>query len=161
MRNKSVVQPGETHKWCSRCETERSLEEFHKNRARPDGLQNYCKACSYSAHRESLLKARGKSGENGRRWQKNRRLKEKYGITLADFELLVLEQNNKCAICHLEMDAPEPDVDETKQLRALLCGSCKTGLTRFRDSQELLFRAISYLDAYSDTKGRVSAAPRV
>jgi hypothetical protein len=32
-------------KKCSKCSAEKPLDEFHKNKATPDGLQSYCKVC--------------------------------------------------------------------------------------------------------------------
>lgn len=33
-------------KWCPKCETEKPVSEFFKNRARRDGLSGYCKTCN-------------------------------------------------------------------------------------------------------------------
>lgn len=32
-------------KKCGRCQTEKPVEDFYKNRARHDGISNYCKKC--------------------------------------------------------------------------------------------------------------------
>lgn len=40
-------------KKCSRCGVEKPLSEFHKNRSSKDGLQNYCKQCSYESNKIS------------------------------------------------------------------------------------------------------------
>ena len=32
-------------KRCYRCETDKPLSEFHKNKARKDGVQSFCKSC--------------------------------------------------------------------------------------------------------------------
>lgn len=39
-------------KKCYICKESKSTEDFHKNKTKPDGLQNYCKKCS----RDSILK---------------------------------------------------------------------------------------------------------
>lgn len=36
-------------KHCPRCNTDKPLEEFTKNKRRADGLSGWCKACSYEA----------------------------------------------------------------------------------------------------------------
>jgi hypothetical protein len=38
-------------KRCSKCETNKVLEEFHKNSRRKDGRQPYCKECSKSYYK--------------------------------------------------------------------------------------------------------------
>lgn len=167
MRNKSYVEPGETIKWCSKCQSEKPLDQFNKNRQRKDGLQNYCKECAYAAHRESLLRHKDKNYEHHRRWSRNRNLKHCYGITIEDFEMMIFEQNNKCAICQEEMTAPQVDHDHScceagpacgTCVRALLCTNCNLGLGNFKDSPELLLRAVSYLDAYKQ-KGHLVGSP--
>jgi hypothetical protein len=51
-------------KSCSKCKENKLVEEFHKNRRAPDGLEYYCKSCvsvrmkvQYNASLESRRKA--------------------------------------------------------------------------------------------------------
>lgn len=136
-------------KWCSGCKTEKEETEFYKNRSRPDGLQNRCKECSTKSSRESYLKHKDKYKERVSRWHRNRNLKRNYGITVETFELMVFEQNNRCVICREDLVIPHVDKALTGEIRALLCGKCKTGITMFGDSVVLLERAASYLQAYA------------
>lgn len=70
-------------------------------------------------------------------------------MSLEQFDGMMFDQNSKCAICYREMILPHIDHDHaTGQVRALLCGTCNTGLGQFGESTERLFRAISYLDSY-------------
>ena len=39
------MQPHDTTKRCSTCGETKPLAEFHKNKRRPDGLQERCKTC--------------------------------------------------------------------------------------------------------------------
>lgn len=76
---------------------------------------------------------------------KNNRLKRLYGISLDDFERMVVEQDGKCAIC----GSVEPlcvDHDHSSgQIRGLLCGRCNKGLGLLGDSLEGLLKAVEYL----------------
>lgn len=77
----------------------------------------------------------------------NTRLKCHYGLSLKEFYALRKSQNNRCAICRKRFrKTPHVDHDhETKRIRGLLCGPCNTGLGMFKDSNEFLTRAASYL----------------
>lgn len=138
--------PGETLKWCSGCKTEKPPEEFHRNRSRPDGLQNLCKTCSSKSRRKSYQKNK----EYYSRWHKNYKLKSSYGITIETYEAMHFEQNGRCVICREEADVLHIDRnDETGQIRALLCESCNLGITMFKENPDRLERAKSYLEAYN------------
>lgn len=149
MKGRSVALPGESLKWCSGCQTEKPLLEFHKNCSRPDGLQNRCKVCAYASYRKSYTKHKERNRETLALNRKRSKLKLLYGLTLEDYERMVFDQNNKCAICHREMDPPHVDHDhQSSELRALLCGNCNSGLGMFKESCDLLIRAMSYLDSF-------------
>lgn len=38
------------YKTCSRCETEKKLSEFRRDKAQPSGYQSWCKVCARSQH---------------------------------------------------------------------------------------------------------------
>ncbi len=51
-------------KQCVTCGEEKALDEFHRNRRRPDGRQVKCKLCMNAASREYLAKMRERMGED-------------------------------------------------------------------------------------------------
>lgn len=62
-------------KICGKCKLEKDFSEFHKNAAKPDGLQSNCKACKNEQYQ-------GYYSENKERYAKNsrthrRRMREK------------------------------------------------------------------------------------
>lgn len=75
-----------------------------------------------------------------------------YGLGAAEYEAMLLEQNNACAICETEEWGGKhgvPHVDhchDTKKVRGLLCDSCNAGLGRFKDRADVLRRAAAYLE---------------
>lgn len=81
--------------------------------------------------------------------EKNRTLKRKYGLTLADYQELFEQQNGVCAICarieENRMLAVDHCHDETGRVRGLLCGTCNRALGLFKDSPELLAKAKEYV----------------
>ena len=77
-------------------------------------------------------------------------IRRQYGITLAQYEQMLRDQENKCAICgnEDEVEGRRLAIDhchESKKIRGLLCGKCNRGLGLFYDNKELLENAISYL----------------
>ena len=88
---------------------------------------------------------RNKNRPEYKRSRTNSALKYQYGITLAEFDAMLLSQNNRCAICQ---DTGKLCVDHchnTGKVRGLLCYKCNTVLGQARDSTEILTKAIAYL----------------
>lgn len=91
------------------------------------------------------------------RKQKENVLRKRYGITLEDFERMLLEQNGVCAICrspesvvHRKSGKVQPlSVDHchrTGKVRGLLCVRCNHTLGRCNDDPVMLRRAVEYLE---------------
>lgn len=87
------------------------------------------------------------------RAQKNRkRVTMRYGITVEDYDRMLVVQGGKCALCFAEpVDEPGKrlHVDhchDTGKVRGLLCVACNTGMGKLRDNVEVLKRAIEYLE---------------
>lgn len=74
-----------------------------------------------------------------------------YGITEAEYQIILSGQGGVCAICSKSVDGRlHVDHDhETKVVRGLLCGTCNRGLGMYQDKPELLRKAADYLDAIS------------
>lgn len=81
---------------------------------------------------------------------KNYRLLKNYGVTLEQFNTMVLEQDNKCYICNNEfIDSPHLDhCHKNDKVRKLLCGNCNKGLGLFKDNPEILRKAAIYLENF-------------
>ena len=81
-------------------------------------------------------------------------IRRQYGITLAEYDQMLRDQDNKCAICgnEDEVEGRRLAIDhchDSGKVRGLLCGKCNRGIGLFYDNKELLEKAISYLDKYS------------
>jgi len=85
-----------------------------------------------------------------KRYEFERRLPRKYGITADDYYQMLDEQSNKCAICEVKFDDDvKPHVDHchnTGNVRGLLCRACNTAIGMFRDDTDALKSAIKYLE---------------
>jgi len=70
-----------------------------------------------------------------------------YGLTLEDYDTMLVEQNNSCAICNRTVEGNLfVDHDhKTDGVRGLLCNSCNLGLGYFYDNVDFLTQAVLYL----------------
>lgn len=82
-------------------------------------------------------------------YNKGWRLKKLYGITLAQFDEMLVEQLGVCAICkRVNADGKRLAVDHdhaTGKIRGLLCQKCNGALGSFNDSTDTLIEAVNYL----------------
>jgi hypothetical protein len=128
-------------KACKKCDRVLPREEFHRNNARPDGLQTQCKAC-----RRIIDDKRRVSG-----YWRAKDLKSNYGMSPQQYEALHQAQGGKCLICKTSNPGGQGGklhVDhshETGKVRGLLCTNCNRGLGFFQDQIENLTAAINYL----------------
>lgn len=129
-------------KKCPLCNEIKELSCFRRPPSRIGGAYNsYCKPCENNYQKEwrkaSLSHQNTKS-------KKNRR-----GLTLDGFNLIVIAQDNKCDICKKKPNEKRSlDLDHnhrTNENRGLLCNNCNRGLGHFKDDVSNLENAIKYL----------------
>jgi len=75
---------------------------------------------------------------------------DKYGITMADYNQMYINQQGRCAICNTHQiylkKALAIDHDHnTGKVRGLLCSNCNLGIGNLKDSIKSLKNAIKYL----------------
>jgi len=143
MKEKVKDEHGNILKECSSCKIIKPLYKYHKDASKSDGRNPKCKECRRTEHKSKYSEKQAKAG---RKYY----LKRKYGLSLEDYNNLLNEQNNCCAICgkHQLEFSRRLAVDHshiTGNIRGLLCQPCNTALGKFRDSIDLLNSAIEYL----------------
>lgn len=88
--------------------------------------------------------------------QKVRHVARNYGLTGAEYTIMLMDQNNACAICKRPFTATNrPQVDhhhETHTVRDLLCGPCNTGIARHREDASRLRAMADYLDRHKENQ---------
>jgi Recombination endonuclease VII. len=114
-------------KVCPGCETERPASGFSKSESAQDGLQGYCKECQLVHLRKRL-----------------------YGVSPEWIKTTLEAQGGACAICGF---IPGPgdmalhlDHKSGGAPRGFLNDKCNRGLGHFKDSVELIGKAIDYLN---------------
>ena len=143
-------------KTCPKCQTEKSLTEFHVRKSRGGQPASRCKSCSRDAQRAWRSK---QIDYDKRRYQiakvetRERHLVRKYGVNLADYNAMLADQNGACAICG-KAEVSETHgvlhVDHchtTGAVRGLLCRNCNHVLGLMSDDAALLIRAAEYLQS--------------
>lgn len=77
---------------------------------------------------------------------KDFKLKQKYGITLIQFNEMFEIQDGVCVICKIAKATCVDHCHTTGKVRGILCSNCNTALGMFKDDVKVLLNAINYLD---------------
>lgn len=125
---------------CGRCREVKPGSLFTPSRRTNGG---YCKSCGAEVAKESREKS-GPAGVLERRCNK-------YGITVGQFNEMVLAQLGRCGICgEFGFEDLHIDHDEgTGQVRGLLCGNCNRGIGCLKHDTSRLISAVEYLQKES------------
>ena len=177
-------------KRCSTCKLYLKKGSFSKDKRAKDGLQSQCKDCKKKSsknwrednkehkqeyqknweedNKEQRQKYRDGRKEETKRYtaqnkdkQRNNFLYNKYGITDKEYDDMVREQDNKCAIC----ENPESKLNDngypmrlcvdhdhiTGQVRGLLCNKCNLGIGYLRSDEgtDILLNAVCYIEIHN------------
>lgn len=129
-------------KKCCRCKQEKDSGQFHKRLRNADGLRSECIECTRLQEKDY----RTRKPEQGFLCK----IKQKYGLSLEDYNLLLAESEGKCSICKEEVKLVVDHSHATGKVRGLLCQNCNAGLGMFGDKTGLLKEAIKYLEKSND-----------
>lgn len=170
-------------KQCVKCKESKPLAEFGRHSATSDKLRNCCRPCNNerarawskanpekrrelnrTAHQrrraDPVARERDRAStrayhatEKGRRKVLNNRLKEGYGVSLEQYEDMLVQQDGKCAICrnpprggnHVSHRLHVDHDHTTGRIRGLLCHQCNTGIGFLGESPDRLIAAATYV----------------
>ena len=128
-------------KLCTMCGAQKSLSKFNKSSTSKDGLQGHCAPCGIEYKKKWYAKNKA--------WAKEYANLKNYGVSTEALKNILSEQNNKCGICNSDLDnSKNTHIDHchtTGKIRGILCQKCNHGIGLFKDSTEILKRAILYL----------------
>jgi hypothetical protein len=129
-------------KLCPKCKLPKPLDDFDIHHVGKNGLVYHarCKSCRTDDMRLTM----------------RQRAVARYGITLEQYEKMLADQGNACAVC----GEPESDIQNGKlrplcvdhdhatgKIRGLLCNDCNRGLGFLGDNADRLEKAAYYLRA--------------
>jgi hypothetical protein len=143
-------------KLCSTCKEVKPISDFGVNRGKP---RHQCKECKNKDSKEWYSKNKERKKElssNYRHTKKNQDLKKAYGITLDDYNNMLVEQNNQCKICMTSADRLKRSLcvdhdHSTGKVRGLLCDTCNRSLGLLKDNIDILKKAVQYLQEAEQT----------
>lgn len=156
-------------KKCSKCNIDKNIDDFCKDKNRKDGRYPQCKECKNAGERAT-------SGDrNRKRYYDNREeilvdrkekynrdksayYKRQYGITQVEYDEMLESQGHTCLICKkterengkaLAIDHDHACCSDRKScgkcIRGLLCNSCNWIIGAMKDDPETLDRAKQYI----------------
>jgi hypothetical protein len=143
----------DSEKECRKCGEIKAHSEFHKDSKNiyQKGLSYYCKECGKANARRTHKRRMEESGaSNYKQKRRDQYYKREYGVSLKQRDELLKSQEGLCGICEstLEESGALTHLDHchsTGIIRGLLCTNCNRGLGHFKDSEEILDKAIKYL----------------
>lgn len=125
-------------KRCTKCGELKPLSDFPVRKDRGSVPRSHCRPCHNADAKTPHAKA----------LQREWRYRTKYGITVAEFEVMLADQHRRCAICGSGLDEATWHLDhdhESGQVRGILCELCNKGLGQFKDNPDRLLAAAAYL----------------
>lgn len=146
-------------KVCCRCKEAKPLGAFHLSKRTADGRDPRCRDC------RRLDTA--KSPKQPQRSRANTLLKT-YGITVEQYDRMLVSQAGVCAICHKPESMGRLGVTRnlcvdhdhiTGKVRGLLCASCNFAIGKLGDDPETIRSAAEYLIAAAEDEARESVPP--
>jgi hypothetical protein len=123
---------------CADCGVEKSTEDFPRNRRRPTGRGVHCKECHNRRGREFIRKKYGDT--------RHYHFRQKYGLSLAEVEILKSSQGGLCAVCRRQPALHVDHDHKSGHVRGVVCESCNGFLGAFGDDPALVQAAIEYLE---------------
>lgn len=147
---------------CSKCGIPQHPDNFYKHSASEEGLKGYCQQCSKLRVRDHYRKNSVKILEQKRIYNKenshksrNANLLRLYGLSLKDYDMLLLAQKGVCAICgkpETSSKRKNLSVDHchtTGKIRGLLCSPCNLAVGNVNESPEIARKLVSYIEKHA------------
>jgi len=143
-------------KKCTKCSTVKSVNEYYLKNNKP---RSNCKNCHALEAKPRYSQNKERYNNYSKKWYKenpekvkNIFLRNRYNITLEDFNEMLKNQNNTCAICKKdkqgERDFHIDHCHTTGKVRGILCYKCNSSIGLLNDNIETLKEAIKYLEKH-------------
>ena len=144
-------------KTCKRCGVKQPLSNFYLKKQ--SYYNSYCKECDKQVSKESKSKNPNKYKSLKKTWSeknpdymKDYNLKKNYGISKEQYDEMLTNQNNSCAICNISFEKVRACVDHnhtTGLVRSILCSPCNTSLGLLKENKDIIKEALNYLEKHN------------
>ena len=137
---------------CRVCKKEKNLlDEYYLSRKDPTKKSSYSYEC-----KECTVKRTVEYNKVNSETVRSQYLRRNYGLSFDEFESMLSEQNNCCAICGTNKPSKNKgrykrfhvDHDKNGKIRGLLCKSCNIALGEVEDNIHTLKSMIQYLESH-------------
>lgn len=129
-----------THKWCRMCDTTKPVEDFYRKKTKTKrgwAWDTYCIECRRQGCRAWGANNKDYRNARLRRYRKNnpekmsvidrrRSLKQKYGMTPAQREVLLARYEGMCWVCRVRPATAIEHDHKTNVVRGMACRSCNS-----------------------------------
>jgi len=144
-------------KECTSCNRIKSFDYFAKDR-KTKVLRTVCKQCvAHSTTKEWRKNNPERKKQLDKKWKaankesvKNQHLKSKYGISIEEYNKMLIAQEFCCSICESSFSSfkAAPAVDHCHKsgaVRELLCSNCNSLLGFAKENEYTLQKALEYI----------------
>jgi hypothetical protein len=174
----------DANKICYICNTEKPLSDYYTHCKSRDRHLNKCKLCCSEYSKQHHIRTEERRRKNYRERSEEKKLltiekrklyrkknadkmkswslKKSYGITLHDYNEMLINQNGVCAICNKQEQSLDwrtksirnLAVDHhhgTNKIRGLLCMNCNTAIGLLKEDLNLIKLLYHYLNKHSNS----------
>jgi hypothetical protein len=138
-------------------EKQRQYDNWYNNTLTRKKYMKKYRTTEKGKQSETLGKVKYRKQKKNREVERNGRLKRIYNITIEDYNIMLINQKEVCAICNEKETKVHKDgskrlaVDHchtTGKVRGLLCFACNSSIGKLKESIPTLENAIKYLKAH-------------
>ena len=130
-------------------------EKYKRQKLQRSVFKENCDGCGAlfvvsNGRKRWCSKLCSRKSETARLEARDKKLRDRYGITIADYQEIYQKQSGLCVICDEDLSnstrmAPVDHDHVTGKIRGLLCKFCNRGIGLFKDNPKLLEAAASYI----------------
>ena len=131
----------EGERGCPSCQNLLPICDFYPDKSKSDGLSSWCRSCT-------IVGTRARNKQMTKEQRRNATLKKKYGISLADYNKMMVDQAWTCLTCPADLRVEKPHLDHdhvSGVVRGILCGGCNISLGLVKDNPRTLINLSNYV----------------
>ena len=134
-------------KTCCKCGEKFPFDSYPNSSRAPFGKIHYCRSC-HNAKSRAAHSRRMATQPEYRESKRRAYVKSAHGMSTEEYEAMLELQGNKCAICETIKPKGGWCLDHnhsTGVKRGFLCNPCNRGIGYLQDDEDILMKAIEYL----------------